>query len=346
MIVLGADIGATNTNLSIVGFKGTKPEILLLKRESTSSVNRFCDLVNRFLVYARRHRFEPKDACFAVAGPVEEQGENRRVRMTNVRLVVDAKDLAMNTPLEDILIINDFVAISHATNLLNPSDSFSLNRGKRLKGKVRVTIGAGTGLGKNILYYNESLNTYMPIPSEGGHSDLPLLSKEELELSDFIRRRRHIRNQIVYEDVLSGRGLESIYQYLRTTRFLDSPKDLSAEEISKTKKNNPCSRETFEWFVRFYARCARNFVLDAFAIGGLYIAGGIAAKNTDSFSHFLAEFVRNEEYHSLLKKIPVDIITNYDISTVGAAYAFIIQKALEFGGLEKWKRKRMKAAVQ
>jgi len=300
----------------------------LLRRDNTASASHFCQLVNNFLAHAREESFEPDDACFAVAGPVEEEGTNRLVRMTNARLVVDQRELVRRTSLKHVDIMNDFEAVSYATNLLSGEDFVTLNRGSAIKGGTRVAIGAGTGLGKSILYWHERLGTYIPISSEGGHGDLPLLTEEEFLLSRFIKREYRIREVVVYEDVLSGRGLENIYQYLNASKFLTSPAGLSAEEISKTKRTNPCSRETFRWFVEFYARCARNFVLDALATGGLYIAGGIAARNTDSFTDFVQEFVRNDAYHGILKKIPVHIVTNYDISPIGAAYGFMVRRAL------------------
>ena len=53
----------------------------------------------------------------------------------------------------------------------------------------------------------------------------------------------------------------------------------------------------------------------------MYLAGGITAKNFDAFDNFHDEFVNNEVYQDLLEDIPVHLITNYDISLIGCAYA-------------------------
>ncbi len=288
----------------------------------------FSVLVNNFLEYAKNNNFQSKVACFAIAGPVQNIEGFQLVKMTNTNLVIDSRDIIEKTPLEKILIINDFEAISYAINVLGNDDFITLNDGKSVEKGVCVVVGAGTGLGKNILHYHESAGAYMPIPSEGGHSDLPLLNEEELKFAEFVKNFRNIKEQVCYEDVLSGNGLENIYRYLQTTRYPSAPKGFSAKEISKTKSEIPCSKETFEWFIKFYARCARNFALDVLARGGVYIAGGIAAKNKESFSGFVAEFVRNEVYHDLLEDIPVHLITNYDISLIGSAYALSAQKLI------------------
>ncbi len=76
-------------------------------------------------------------------------------------------------------------------------------------------------------------------------------------------------------------------------------------------------------FAKFYARCAKNFVLDCLATGGLYIAGGIAPKNTESFmeKEFLDEFTCAYQRSHVLENIPIYIIVNYDVGLYGAFVA-------------------------
>jgi len=78
-------------------------------------------------------------------------------------------------------------------------------------------------------------------------------------------------------------------------------------------------------FSLFFARCAKNYVLDTLAIGGLYIAGGIAMKNKEIFStkQFISEFNNAYRYTDFLKKVPINIITDYDVSLLGSCYAAI-----------------------
>jgi glucokinase len=305
----------------VVGIKGKNFEILFKETLFTKSANKFYDLVNEFVITSRLEGFKASEACFGVAGPVVLGKGYQKVKMTNTKLVVDTRELKARTPLGTIFLINDFEAISHAVNTLQKTDYVTLNKGRGMRSGVRVVLGAGTGLGKNILYYHEGLQTYLPLASEGGHANLPVVSDQEFELLKFIKRKKKLKHNVVYEDVLSGEGLQYIYKFLSAKKYKSVPKDLGAIKISKTKKTNPCSNETFNWFVKFYARCARDFVLNALARGGLYIAGGIAAKNVDSFKKFYSEFIKHDTYQDILKKIPIHLITNYDISLIGAAYA-------------------------
>lgn len=324
--MISGDIGGTSADFCIVGLRGNKFEILYQQRLSTTSTKNFAELVNEFLIMARLEGYKSNNACFAIAGPVEQGKGYQKVKMTNAKLKIDTRELKKTTPLGTILLINDFEAISYAINVLPKTDFVTLNKGKSVRKGIRAVLGAGTGLGKNILHYQESLDAYIPIPSEGGHADLPITDEWELKLIKFIKSQKKLKHLVCYEDVLSGSGLEMVYKYLNKTKYKTLKKNLSAVEISKTKKTNLCSQETFDWFIRFYARCARNFALDVLSRGGLYIAGGIAAKNQDSFKKFIPEFIKNDTYKGILKNIPVHLITNYDISLIGAAYALKINK--------------------
>ena len=84
---------------------------------------------------------------------------------------------------------------------------------------------------------------------------------------------------------------------------------VTAELIGRHRKHDETCKETFRLFTRFYGRCAKNFILDSLATGGLYIAGGIASKHPDIFStpEFLQEFERAHHRSELLKKIPISI---------------------------------------
>jgi len=86
-------------------------------------------------------------------------------------------------------------------------------------------------------------------------------------------------------------------------------------------------RETYRLFTKFYARCAKNFALDILAEGGLYIYGGIAVKNKEIFTSkdFVNEFEKSHRRVEIIKKIPINLIINYDLGLYGACYAAIHQ---------------------
>ena len=152
-------------------------------------------------------------------------------------------------------------------------------------------------------------------------------------MADFIRKHRNISHHLTQEEVLSGRGIESIYLFLRSigkckntdfTEEIEKARDKSIL-ISKFKNVDDTCKKTFEFFTRFYARCAKNLVLDSMATGGIYIAGGIAAKNSNIFSQplFLKEFNNAYRRNKILEKTPIYVIRNYDVSLLGACFAAV-----------------------
>ena len=61
--------------------------------------------------------------------------------------------------------------------------------------------------------------------------------------------------------------------------------------------------------------------LRVLARGGVFLAGGIAAKNTRFFTdgRFVEAFLRKGRFRELLEKVPVDLITDQKVGLRGAA---------------------------
>ncbi len=82
-------------------------------------------------------------------------------------------------------------------------------------------------------------------------------------------------------------------------------------------------------FVRLYARVCADLCATFLPCGGIYLAGGIAAKNLPLFSEgdaFMTTFERNYKPHirEVLARTPVMIVRDYSVSLYGAANAYSI----------------------
>lgn len=305
-LILVGDIGGTNANLGL--FDGKK--VLLKDRYPTQKIHNFNKHIQLYLDDAKKQGFEPKEATIAVSGPVTYHHERAKVRMSNAKLVISEEELEKETSLQKVTIINDYEAIGYATDDLSRSERKVLRVG-RPKGGPRVVIGAGTGLGKVLMIYDEREQKYFPIKSELAQTDLPIHNEEELILANFIKELENIQT-VTYEDVVSGKGLERLYLY-------HSHKHLPAERIMD-KKDAP-TKDAIADFVKFFARAFRNEIVDDYATGGIYIAGGIVAAHPEIFKGaFLKELAKHDkkEYRELLSDVPITIITDYDVSLKGA----------------------------
>ena len=323
--VVGGDVGGTHTNIGVAGAKAGKATLLYSASFESRKLTSLVPAIREALDYGReRCGIEADRGVVGVAGAVTD---SRRAKPTNLSWVVDAEEIKRELGLEYFRIANDFQIIGWGIDSLKEGDLFEAKAGETVFGETRAVIGAGTGLGKSILLFDG--RRYVPIPSEGGHADFPLHEQFDLELADHVRGGR--KTPASYEDLLSGRGIERIYEFLRErlgetdlTAEIEGAEDRAAL-ISKYKKTDPVCRETFRIYAKLYARCAKNFVLESLATGGLYIAGGIAAKNREIFvsPEFQAEFLNAEKQRRLLERAPVFVITNYDVSIMGACNAAV-----------------------
>lgn len=335
--VLGADIGGTNTNMGIAGVRNNKIEMILSTHFQTKKISSVVPAIDTTLALAQdMYNIDIRDSVFGVAGTISDDG--KRCKLTNVDIDVDIDEILRRTPLRRARLLNDFELIGFGINMMDTAcskDIVRLKEGASSKQgdhrPAKAAIGAGTGLGKSILVYDSRRDAYVPIPSEGGHVDFPAKDEFELKLVDYVRRHKGV--EVCYEELLSGRGIENIYDFLRSRKGFQSTSmtdeiDRSAQRsmlISKYREKDPICKETFRLFAKYYARCGKNFVLDTLAMGGLYIAGGIAAKNKGIFRlpDFLEEFLHcpPTQYKEVIERTPIYVILDYDISIIGACFA-------------------------
>lgn len=335
--VLGGDIGGTHTNLGIFGVRGNRPILIFSLHFKSQELNSLIPAVEKVVDYTKKeHDIHVERACFGAAGRISADRDSGQ--LTNVEWDITTKEILEKTSLKSALLINDFEAIGYGINLLdlsNESDIFKIKHNPHLHNELpeatKAIIGAGTGLGKSILVYSDTHKIYVPIPSEGGHGDFPARTEFELELVNFIKKQRRIKSAVSYEEVISGRGLEILYLFLRALRGakptkytleIDESKD-KAKLITSYKDRDETCKETLRLYSLFYARCAKNFVLDSLARGGLYIAGGIASKNPEIFrrQEFIEEFEKADKVSGILKDVPIYVVVNYDVGMYGAGLA-------------------------
>ncbi|RLE46746.1 hypothetical protein DRJ22_01120 [Candidatus Woesearchaeota archaeon] len=299
---LSADIGGTNTRIYIYTAQGKNVKIWAKYFFKTQELKNFKQALNYVI---KDTKVKIKKGTIAAAGPVSKDRKNCKI--TNAKWQIKTKELKFKT-----LLLNDFEALGYSINTLKEKDTKTIQKGKQEQKETKGLIGAGTGLGKAILIYDNQKKIYKPYASEGGHADLPIY---DTELMQFLKGAN---KTIEYESIISGQGLKTLHDYYQT--IMGGPRDLSPAEIMESK--TIAAMKAKKEFIKYYARCAKNFALDILAKGGMYIGGGIAQKNPTIFGkNFIEEFLNNKTFGSLLKKIPIKIITKEDANIMGAILA-------------------------
>ena len=299
MRIIAGDIGGTKTLLRCVEDGAIGVE----QRFESVSFRSFDLLLAEFF----KRCGKPIDAaCFAVAGPVLEG----HAEVTNLGWSIDAVTLAKAFDIREIALINDFYAVALGVPLLGADDVVALHPGKRRPREPIAILGAGTGLGEAIVIW--SGDVWNVVPSEGGHADFAPQDELQTELLlALLERYGHVS----WERVCSGMGLESIYAFLTDKR--ENPATIAA----LAQSGDVMGLKTFEIFVDIYGAEAGNMALRVLARGGVYLAGGIAAKNIEFFTdgRFVKAFLRKGRFTEMLREMPIDLITDETVGLRGAA---------------------------
>lgn len=304
--ILAADIGGTNSRFAL--FNSCNGELVMEDSIwlDTHGAASFSELLEQ--LWASEFSAVPGDfesAALAVAGAVYHGVECRF--LPNAPWVVDLRDVNFGT--QKACLLNDFAAQAFACRTRAVDDAVVIQDGKADDEGVIGVIGAGTGLGYSALLHDEK--GWTALPSEGGHMAFPFTGKEEFEYSEF-NRRESGRNWAEGDSVVTGLGLRLVHKYL-------TGEDLTPKEISL--KITPESQTT-KWYARFYGRACRNWALALMAHGGLFIAGGIAAKNPMfvNVPEFLEEFHNTHVYSDFLHSVPIKLNANEESGLLGAGF--------------------------
>ena len=319
-MILAGDVGGTKCNLALFSEAGGKLTSIFKQRFRSKDFAKFGLIAKEFSRVAAHHlgREKVRAAGFGIAGPVI----NNRVRATNLPWTVDAAVLSEELGIEHIALLNDLGAWGHSIEYLAASDFAVLNPGTPEPGGTRALLAAGTGLGQAFLVWDET--RYRVVPSEGGHSDFAPHTEQQIELLHVMRRRYP---QVSWELILSGRGFRTLHEFLdpsvKHATFSDPDAD-PAPEITQNalKKTCPVCVETLDLWTDIYGAEAGNLALKVLALGGVYVAGGIAVKILEKMKDgaFFKSFKDKWHFEKLLEKIPVSVILNENAPQLGAAY--------------------------
>jgi len=319
-VILAGDVGGTKCNLALFSEKDGKLSAVYKQRFASKDFAQFDLIVREFSRQAAPHLANEnvRAAGFGVAGPVI----NNRVRATNLPWTVEAAILARELKLAEVVLMNDLGATGHSIEHLKPEEYCVLNPGKPEFGGTRALLAAGTGLGQSILVWDGA--RYRVVPSEGGHSDFAPHTEQQIELLRFMRRRYP---QVSWEIILSGRGFRTIHEFLNPSVMHHSFEDPGmdpAPEITRLglSKECPVCVDTLDLWTAIYGSEAGNLALKVLALGGVYVAGGIAVKIIEKIKDgsFFEAFRDKWKFESMLDNIPVSVVLNESAPLLGAAY--------------------------
>jgi glucokinase len=324
-MILAGDIGGTKVNLAVFQEKAGELEAVRIETLASHEFRSLEEIVTRFL--------EPEPpgtvscACFGVAGAIVDG----RSHLTNLHWNVDREALAgvLNS---EVYLLNDMQASAYGMLYLKPAERFVLNAGTEPAPHANIAvIAAGTGLGESFLFWDGA--RYHPMASEGGHVDFSPRNDIENDLWSYLRAK--FTGHVSWERVLSGPGLFNLYSFLRDRGYYPEPSDFAGKLAAATDPNpliaqagvartDPLCAATLDLFIELYGAEAGNLALKCLAVGGVYLAGGIAPKILPALeqgkTRFMQSFTAKGRFQELLQSIPVRVSLNAKAPLWGAAY--------------------------
>lgn len=329
IINIVADIGGTNIRIAqLKNTELTKPSENKLAPEldhiEVYQCHNFTSLAEVLRHYVEEKKLQNNkiNACLAIACPVEQDF----IEMTNLSWSFSLQELKQTLAFEHVWLINDYAAIAYAVTVLNDQQKVKIGKGEAEVTKPIAICGPGTGLGVASLINQQG--KYTCISGEGGHVDFAPLDHEQIALLTFLQQRHQ---HVSYEQLLSGLGIEQIYQALMQTENGEQTA-LSAKQITDAALagNNLLAEKTLNHFCNILGAFAGNLALTLGAMGGVYIAGGIVPRFIDYFkqSNFRKYFELKGRFANYNRNIPTYVITAPQPGLLGASVYLCQQLSL------------------
>jgi glucokinase len=308
---LVGDIGGTNARFALAVAGGEAVALGAVETAAHASVEA---AVSVLLAASGVPR--PRSAVLALAAPIV--GE--RVRLTNSPWTIAPRDLIEALGLENVVLLNDFEALSLSLPVLGPGDLLAIGEGSVRDGRTKLVVGPGTGLGAAGLV--PVGGAWLPVPGEGGHLDIgPRSRVDELVW-------RHLApngERIEAEAILSGPGLVRLYGAVAKAQGGET-RLRSAAEITRAalERSDATAAETLERFATYLGRYAGDLALVFLPRGGVYLAGGIGLRLAAYLrdSQFRAAFLDKEPHRRLMETMATVAVTHPNPALAGLA-AFV-----------------------
>jgi glucokinase len=318
-MILAGDIGGTHTRIALFELNQNRLQKLLDRVYPSRDYKSLDEIVSLFI---SNENVQVSAACFGIAGPVM----HGQVSTPNLAWVVDTLQLIKLLQVQAVWLINDLQAHASGIHDLEAADFIHLNTAAVGEGNAAL-IAAGTGLGEAGLYWDGI--RHHPFACEGGHCDFAPRNDLEMELWRYLNKKF---GRVSYERILSGPGLNNVYQFLRDSGTEQEPDWLKEEIqqsadptviISHVGMNGKAAicEHSLDIFVSVYGAEAGNLALKMLATGGVFLSGGIAGRILPRLQGpaFFHSFVSKGRMQPLLEKIAVKVVNNDQVGVIGAA---------------------------
>ncbi len=317
MEVVAVDIGGTHARFAIAEVENGR--VVRLDDEVTMKTVDHASLQLAWQAFGKTlDRPLPRAAAIAVASPIGGD----LIKLTNNPWIIRPALVKERLDVDSYILVNDFGAIGHAVAQLG-LDHFEHLCGPdepwQKPGSITI-CGPGTGLGVAQVYCCKN-GDYHVIETKGGHMDFsPLDGLEDA----ILKRLRRTFTRVSVERIVAGPGILAIYETLAQIegRAITSLTDREVWDMAFEGKDS-LAVAAMDRFCLSLGAVAGDLAL-THGPKGVVIAGGLGLRLKDHLvkSGFEQRFVAKGRFQSLMKSIPVRLITHPQPGLFGAAAAY------------------------
>ncbi|WP_430387909.1 glucokinase [Dyella sp. 20L07] len=317
-LLLAADVGGTHARIGLMAFDSnqsaharTAPVMLAYRVYACRDypgldaiVRSFCDEL----------AVKPRRFALGCAGYLHDG----RVINSNLQWPIEPAALERALQIDEVHVLNDFVALAHATTHLDANAVTALHTPRRVvdtAGAV-VVIGPGTGLGVAVRLPGPPQAV---LATEAGHIQMATRAgREHQVLGELAAADMHV----AYDHVLSGPGLLRVYQALCRLEGRSSSLHMPADVVAAACNSaDPCAVETLQLFCGWLGSFCGDMAMLYNATGGIYLAGGFLThmKALLETSTFVDRFLDKGVMRPFLQTVPIHLVDHAQLGVVGAA---------------------------
>lgn len=249
------------------------------------------------------------------------------VKMTNSPWTISRTAIAADLQAQEVVLLNDFEALALALPQLQPADVRSIGAATPRPKLPLAVLGPGTGLG--VAGCVPTRSGWTALATEGGHATLAAADDFEAEV---LQHARQTHAHVSAERLLSGIGLPALHRAVAAARGRRVA-EATAVEITQAAldHHDADALATIETFCAMLGGFAGNVALTLGARGGVFLAGGVTARLSDTLarSKFRERFEAKGRFSAYLRPIAtVEIITPH-AALIGAAQRLVPGRAAD-----------------
>ena len=304
-----ADIGGTNARFCLGDSSACSRNLVLATERFPGPI----EAIESYLEYSGQNC--PDYACLGIAAPLDSDN----FEMINNHWVFDRQQLQKRFGFEELYFINDFAALALSIPQLPAAEIQAIDHIDNDTTSPIAVLGPGTGMGTAALV--QVNGRHFCISSEASHICFQPGNDLEAEILEYLLTKYH---RVSLERLVSGRGLENIYEALSAIKNR-TPTRIKAEEVSDLALSGASDLAlcALDVFLDLLASFAGDVALMFKASGGVYIGGGIAGKHRELIMNrnMRERFSNKGRLSPMLRQIPIYLITTELSALQGARLA-------------------------